>query len=109
MLPPSVAKATGAKLGDLVEVEQNGKKIYAIYGDNGPSRKIGEASIAVAHAFDAKAGPNRAAQGSFTYTMLPGSGAQAGIRNGGAEKTASEIQAAGARAFAQARGRGVVD
>lgn len=108
VLPPALARATGAKLGDLVEVEQGGRKMYAIYGDNGPSRKIGEASIYVARAFDPKAGPNRAAAGTFTYTVLPGSGAAAGIRNGGAAWTAAEIQEAGARAFAEARARGLV-
>ncbi len=108
VLPPALAKATGAKLGDLVEVQQNGKKAYAIYGDNGPGSKIGEASIQIARQFDKKASPNRAASGTFTYTVLPGSGAAAGIKPGGRAVNAAEIQAAGERAFEAARARGIV-
>jgi hypothetical protein len=108
VLPPSLAKATGAKLGDLVEVQQGDKRIYAIFGDVGPSGKLGEASLAAAKHFDAKAGPNRAVSGNVTYTVLPGSGAANGIKNGGPQKSWNDIQEAGARAFADARERGSV-
>ena len=108
VLPPSLAKATGAKLGDLVEVKKGGKSVFAIYGDVGPSLKLGEGSLALAKAFDKHAGPNNGIDGGVTYTVLPGSGKRAGIENGGAPKTSDEIQAAGKAAFEQARADGVV-
>ncbi len=37
-------KTLGVKLGDIVEVEYNGKISYAILGDIGPSSKLGEGS-----------------------------------------------------------------
>ena len=108
VLPPSLAKATGAKLGDLVEVKKNGKSMYAIYGDVGPSMKLGEGSLALAKAFDRRAGPNNGIDSGVTYTVLPGSGAAAGIRNGGPSVNNEAIQAAGEQAFARARDEGVV-
>ncbi len=108
VLPPSLAKATGAKLGDLVEVKKGGKSVYAVYGDVGPSMKLGEGLLALAQVFDKRAGPNIGIDGGVTYTVLPGSGAAAGIENGGPEKTSAEIQQAGAAAFAKARADGVL-
>jgi hypothetical protein len=108
VLPPSLAKATGAKLGDLVEVKSGGKSMYAIYGDVGPSMKLGEGSISLAKAFDKRASGNNGIDNGITYTVLPGSGAKAGITNGGHAVTAQQIQDAGAAAFTQARADGVL-
>jgi hypothetical protein len=108
VLPPGLAKQTGAKLGDLVLVEQNGKKMYGIYADNGPNAKIGEASSYMAKFFDPTASGNKSANGTFSYTVLPGSGAAAGIKNGGAAITAQEIQTRGEAAFSAAKSRGIV-
>jgi hypothetical protein len=108
VLPPSLAKATGAKLGDLVEVKSGGKSMYAIYGDVGPSMKLGEGSISLAKAFDKHASGNNGIDNGVTYTVLPGSGAKAGIEDGGHAVSAQQIQDAGVAAFAQARADGVL-
>jgi hypothetical protein len=108
VLPPGLVRETGAKLGDLVHVEKDGKSMYAIYGDGGPSGKIGEASMYMTKFFDPRSGPNRAATGTYTYTVLPGTGAAAGIRNGGHAVPPNDTQKRGAAAFAAARERGLL-
>jgi hypothetical protein len=108
VLPPSLAQGTGAKLGDLVQVKMGNKSTYAIYGDVGPSSKLGEGSLMLAKFLDSRAGPNNSVSGKVTYTVLPGSGAQFGIRQGGPAKTAAQIQAAGEQAFAAARAAGSI-
>ncbi len=111
VLPPALAKATGAKLGDLVQVSYNGKSTYAIYGDVGPSNKLGEGSMDLARRLGINPDPRRGGthDENVQYTVLPGSGRAAGIFNGGNAPTADQVQAAGAAAFLQARQAGLVN
>ena len=111
VLPPALAKATGAKLGDLVQVSYNGKTAYAIYGDVGPSNKLGEGSMDLARRLGINPDPRRGGthDENVQYTVLPGSGRAAGIVNGGDAPTADQVQAAGAAAFASARQAGLVN
>ncbi len=111
VLPPGLAKATGAKLGDLVQVSYNGKTAYAIYGDVGPSNKLGEGSMDLARRLGINPDPRRGGthDENVQYTVLPGSGRAAGIVNGGDAPTADQVQAAGAAAFDRARQAGLVN
>jgi hypothetical protein len=108
VLPPSLAAATGAKLGDLVQVEKNGKSMYAIYGDVGPSMKLGEASLMLAKGFDPRASPRIGIDGGVTTTVLPGSGARFGLRQLGPQHSAADIQKLGQQAFDEARQKGFI-
>jgi Fungal chitosanase of glycosyl hydrolase group 75 len=73
-LPGDLARATGARLGDLAAVfnMRNGKLSYAIFADIGTA---GEGSIALAEGLgiwsDARAG---GAWGGIVYVVFPGSG-----------------------------------
>jgi hypothetical protein len=108
VLPPSLASATGAKLGDLVQVEKNGKMMYAIYGDVGPSMKLGEGSLVLAQAFEPRAGPRIGIDRGVTTTVLPGSGARFGLRQLGPQHSGADIQKLGQQAFDEARQKGYI-
>jgi|GEM_PF-1004149 len=65
----------GVKLGDIVAVQYNGKTVFAIYGDRGPTTKIGEASILTAQELGIPASPTGGGvDAGVTYTVFPGSG-----------------------------------
>jgi len=67
----------GAKLGDvaLVYNEKTGDNCYAIYGDVGPSSKIGEASMRLAQALKIDDSPKAGGTESkiVVYLVFPGS------------------------------------
>ena len=77
VLPGSFARQIGARPGDFSVVlnEENGKSSYAIFGDVGPSDRIGEGSVALAENLgirsDARNGGSR---GEILYIVFPGSG-----------------------------------
>jgi peptidoglycan hydrolase-like protein with peptidoglycan-binding domain len=108
VLPPALAQASGAKLGDLVRMRYGDKTVYGIYGDVGPHGKLGEASMATARALGINPDPRRGGldegSQSVDYTVLPGTGAA--VR--GAPKSFDQIQALGAAAFADAVRDGVL-
>lgn len=96
----------GVRLGDLVRVTHNGRTAYAIVADRGghdtAKRQHGEGSMALASMLGIDANPRSGgtSQG-VTYEVLPGSGRQAGIYNGGPAHSAAAIQRLGAAAFAR--------
>ncbi|MBS2026868.1 MAG: peptidoglycan-binding protein [Deltaproteobacteria bacterium] len=110
VLPPSLARAGGAKLGDLVQVSYNGKSVYAIYADVGPSTKLGEGSMALASQLGINPDPRYGGMDSQKVKMvvLPGSGAQQGIVAGGPSVSFDDVQQKGAAAFANAAAQGYV-
>ena len=110
VLPPSLASASGAKLGDLVQVSYQGKSTYAIFADTGPSTKLGEGSMALANQLGINADPRNGGLDAqqVQMTILPGSGKAAGIVPGGAAPTFDSVQQAGAAAFASAAVQGLV-
>src|SRR2546430_2223429 len=70
VLPPSLARETGAKLGDLVQVSYHGRTCFAVYGDVGPEGKLGEGSIALARKLGIPKNPNTGgAEGGVSYTV----------------------------------------
>jgi hypothetical protein len=100
VLPPSVAAATGAKLGDMVMVvnQRNGRMAAAIYADVGPNNHLGEGSVALANALginsDARKG---GVDGGVVYVVFPGSGNRK-------PRGLDDINAIGNRLFASAGG-----
>jgi hypothetical protein len=104
-VPPAVAKAAGLKLGDLVKVTREGKTQWAIFADsndNDPTRKVGEASVAVHQALRGKLGSagfkniHSGVDSGVTYEIFPGSGKKMGtLANGW--PTAASLNAIGAR------------
>jgi len=64
--------ANGARLGDvgLVYNEKTGDNCYAIYGDIGPSSKIGEGSMRLAHALKLESSPKTGGISSHTIVYL---------------------------------------
>jgi hypothetical protein len=75
VLPGSVSRDTGARLGDLAVVvnRQNDKMSYAIFADIGPS--VGEGSIALAENLGIFSSARRGgARGPILYIVFPGSG-----------------------------------
>jgi len=77
VLPGSFARQIGARPGDFSVVlnQRNGKSSYAIFGDVGPSDRIGEGSVALAETLgirsDARNGGTRR---GILYLVFPGSG-----------------------------------
>jgi len=77
VLPGGFARQMGARPGDFAVVSnlRNGKSSYAIFGDVGPSDRIGEGSMALAENLgirsDARIGGTR---GGILYLVFPGSG-----------------------------------
>jgi uncharacterized Zn-binding protein involved in type VI secretion len=103
----------GVQRGDYVLVRnpQNGKSVYAIYGENGPSGQVGEISIAAARALGINPSPTK---GGFTnmtdsqylqYEIYPGSGKTSPNGSRIEKQSAAEIQKNG-KAAAEARGAG---
>jgi hypothetical protein len=76
VLPGGFAKKhPGLKLGDVAAVMYQGKVTYAIVGDIGPAKKIGEGSIALAKRLGIPASPTKGgAMSGVTYVVFPGSG-----------------------------------
>ncbi|MEZ4297356.1 MAG: PAAR domain-containing protein [Polyangiaceae bacterium] len=96
----------GIKPGDYVKLTnpQNGKSVYAIWGENGPSGEVGEISMAAARELGLNPSP---INGGFTtmtdsqyldYEFFPGSGKRDGSRI--EAQTAEEIQTNGRNAWA---------
>ena len=78
VLPPEFMKQFGVALGDLAVVtnRRNGKSSFAIFADVGPHGKIGEGSVALAHALGLNDDPRHGGIGdsSIAYLVFPGSG-----------------------------------
>jgi hypothetical protein len=89
VLPGSFARQIGARPGDFAVVlnQRNAKSSYAIFGDVGPSDRIGEGSVALAENLgirsDARNGGTRR---GILYLVFPGSG-------NGRPRTIEEINA----------------
>jgi hypothetical protein len=70
-------KAEGIQLGDVVAVVYAGQITYGVFGDEGPSDQIGEASYAMAQSLGID--PNPSTGGAcccgVLYIVFPGSGA----------------------------------
>jgi hypothetical protein len=78
VLPPEFMKQFGVELGDLAMVtnQRNGKTSFAIFADIGPHGKIGEGSVALAHALGINDDPRYGGTGNFSiaYLVFPKSG-----------------------------------
>jgi hypothetical protein len=91
VLPGTMARGVGARPGDFAVVfnQRNGKSSYAIFGDVGPSDRIGEGSIALAENLDIRSDArNGGARRGIVYLVFPGSG-------NGRPRTIEEINAEG--------------
>ena len=96
-LPPDFAATYGISLGDLALVvnQNNGRSIYAIYADVGPTGRIGEGSIALANALGIPSNPRHdSVADGMTYLIFPGSGWR--LRN---QITARRIKSFAARQY----------
>ena len=96
VLPGTMARGLGARLGDFAVVfnQRNGKSSYAIFGDVGPSDRIGEGSIALAENLDIRSDArNGGARRGIVYLVFPGSG-------NGKPRTIEEISAEGEKLLA---------
>ncbi|MGD0907308.1 MAG: glycoside hydrolase family 75 protein [Candidatus Acidiferrales bacterium] len=77
VLPGSFARQIGARPGDFSVVlnQRNGKSSYAIFGDVGPSDRIGEGSVALAENLGIRSDArNGGARRGILYLVFPGSG-----------------------------------
>ena len=77
VLPGSMARQLGARPGDFAAVlnQRNAKMSYAIFGDVGPSDRIGEGSMALAENLGIRSNArNGGARGGIFYLVFPGSG-----------------------------------
>ena len=97
VLPPEFMKQFGVALGDLAMVTnlRNGTTSFAIFADVGPRGKIGEGSVALAHALGINDDPRHGgASSSIAYLVFPKSGL-------GPDKlrSAREIKTSASRAF----------
>jgi hypothetical protein len=99
-LPPSVAKAAGLQLGDLVKVTLNGKSSFAIFADSSDDRsgrKLGEGSpalhAAIGHPLRSL---NDGLDSGVSFEAYLGSGAKLGVLKNGFPDTAA-VNALGAR------------
>jgi hypothetical protein len=91
VLPGAMARGVGARPGDFAVVfnQRNGKSSYAIFGDVGPSDRIGEGSIALAENLDIRSDArNGGARSGIVYLVFPGSG-------NGRPRTIEEINSEG--------------
>jgi Fungal chitosanase of glycosyl hydrolase group 75 len=69
-------KAAGLKLGSVILVIYNGKLNYGVFGDEGPSSIIGEASYAMANSLGIDPDPSTGGVDSgVTYIAFTGAGA----------------------------------
>jgi len=97
VLPVELAEKFGIRLGDFAVVSnhRNGRSVYAIYADVGPSGKLGEGSIALAKVLGLPANPRGgAAEEGISFLVFPGSG-----RGPGKLRTLKEINRATARLY----------
>jgi hypothetical protein len=77
VLPGSMARQIGARPGDFSVVfnQRNGKSSYAIFGDVGPSDRIGEGSMALAENLGIRSDArNGGARRGVLFLIFPGSG-----------------------------------
>jgi hypothetical protein len=77
VLPGQTARQLGARPGDFAVVfnQRNGKSSYAIFGDVGPSDRIGEGSMALAENLGVRSDArNGGARRGILYLVFPGSG-----------------------------------
>jgi len=100
VLPPEFMAQFGITLGDLALVTnlKNGKSSFAIFADVGPHGKIGEGSIALAHALGLDDNPRHGGTGdpSIAYLVFPKSGLGPGKL-----RTAREINRSAFKVFQQ--------
>ena len=98
VLPPEFMKQFGVALGDVAMVtnRRNGKTSFAIFADIGPHGKIGEGSVALAHALGVNDDPRYGGTGNFSiaYLVFPKSGLGPGKL-----RSVKEIKTSGLRAF----------
>ena len=93
VLPPSLAQAGGAKLGDFGAIynQNNGMLTYVIFADSGPEEHLGECSVNAAHNVGLElVNKMGGASSGITYIVFPGSG-------NGQKRTAAEISDNGAK------------
>jgi hypothetical protein len=93
VLPGAMARQLGARPGDFSVVmnQRNGKTSYAIFGDVGPSDRIGEGSMALAENLGIRSDArNGGARGGILFLVFPGSG-------NGSPRAIEEINAEGER------------
>lgn len=103
VLPGAMARGLGARPGDFAVVfnQRNGKGSYAIFGDVGPSDRIGEGSIALAENLDIRSDArNGGARRGIVYLVFPGSG-------NGRPRTVEEINGEGEKLLAAWEGAAV--
>jgi|SRR5579872_65083 len=77
VLPGGMARAIGARPGDFAVVfnQRNGHSSYAIFGDVGPSDRIGEGSVALAENLGIRSDArNGGARRGILFLVFPGSG-----------------------------------
>jgi hypothetical protein len=77
VLPGGMARQMGARPGDFAVVfnQRNGKSSYAIFGDVGPSERIGEGSMALAENLGIRSDArNGGARRGILFLVFPGSG-----------------------------------
>jgi hypothetical protein len=77
VLPGAMARELGARPGDFAVVvnQRNGKISQAIFGDVGPSDRIGEGSMALAENLGIRSDArNGGARGPILYIVFPGTG-----------------------------------
>jgi hypothetical protein len=89
VLPGAMARQFGARPGDFAAVINlgNGKSSRAIFGDTGPSNRIGEGSMALAENLGIRSDArNGGARRGILYLVFPGSG-------NGRPRTIEEINA----------------
>ena len=77
VLPGAMAREIGARPGDFAVVfnQRNGQSSYAIFGDVGPSDRIGEGSVALAENLGVRSDArNGGARRGILFLVFPGSG-----------------------------------
>jgi hypothetical protein len=77
VLPGALARQIGARPGDFAVVlnQRNGQRSYAIFGDVGPSDRIGEGSVALAENLGIRSDArNGGARRGILFLVFPGSG-----------------------------------
>jgi hypothetical protein len=77
VLPGGMARQIGTRPGDFAFVfnQRNGKSSYAIFGDVGPSERIGEGSMALAENLGIRSDArNGGARRGILFLVFPGSG-----------------------------------
>ena len=91
VLPGAMAREIGARPGDFAVAfnQRNGQASYAIFGDVGPSDRIGEGSVALAENLGIRSDArNGGARRGILFLVFPGSG-------NGTPRTIEEINSEG--------------